>query len=42
VGGDAADRDAEQQAAIDEPLGLLRFERRGDAWIGETPDWTLG
>jgi acyl-CoA thioesterase-2 len=39
VGGDPADRDAEQQAAIDELLGLLRFERRGDAWVGETPGW---
>lgn len=34
-----ADRDSEQQAAIDEFLDLLRFEPRADALIGRTPDW---
>ncbi len=33
------DRDEEQQAAIDEFLGVLRHKRRGDAWVGWTPDW---
>ena len=33
------DRAAQQQAAIDEFLDLLRHERRGDAWFGRTPDW---
>lgn len=28
---------AEQQAAIDEFLGLLRHERQGDDWVGRTP-----
>jgi acyl-CoA thioesterase-2 len=28
-----------QQAAIDELLELLRHERRGDEWVGRTPDW---
>jgi acyl-CoA thioesterase II len=27
-----------QQAAIDELLALLRHERRGDTWVGRTPD----
>jgi acyl-CoA thioesterase II len=27
-----------QQAAIDEFLGLLEHERRGDTWVGQTPD----
>jgi acyl-CoA thioesterase-2 len=30
---------AQQQAAIDEFLDLLRPVRRGDVWIGRTPDW---
>jgi acyl-CoA thioesterase-2 len=34
-----ADRDAERQAAIDELLRMLRHERRGDEWVGRTPDW---
>ena len=34
-----ADRAALQQAAVDELLDLLRLERRGDAWVGQTPDW---
>jgi acyl-CoA thioesterase len=34
-----ADRADEQQAALDELLGLLEHERRGDAWVGRTPDW---
>ena len=33
------DRHQLQQAAIDELLDLLRLERRGDAWVGRTPDW---
>ena len=33
------DRAAEQQNAVDELLELLRLERRGDAWVGVTPDW---
>jgi acyl-CoA thioesterase II len=33
------DRAARQQAAIDEFLDLLRHERRGDLWLGRTPDW---
>jgi acyl-CoA thioesterase-2 len=32
------DREARQQAAIDDFLALLRHERRGDAWVGRTPD----
>ena len=33
------DRAAQQQAAIDELLELLRHERRGDEWVGRAPDW---
>jgi acyl-CoA thioesterase-2 len=33
------DRDDRQQAAIDDFLGLLHHERRGDTWVGRTPDW---
>ena len=33
------DRFHQQQAAIDEFLALLRHERRGDTWVGRTPDW---
>ena len=33
------DRATQQQAAIDELLDLLRHERRGDTWVGRTPDW---
>jgi acyl-CoA thioesterase II len=33
------DRDDPRQAAIDNFLDLLRHERRGDAWVGRTPDW---
>ena len=33
------DRAAQQQTAIDEFLDLLRHERRGDTWVGRTPDW---
>ncbi|HJR24190.1 MAG TPA: acyl-CoA thioesterase domain-containing protein [Acidimicrobiales bacterium] len=33
-----SDQRARQQAAIDELLGVLRHERRGDAWVGRTPD----
>jgi len=32
------DRDARRQAAIDDFLALLEHERRGDAWVGRTPD----
>ena len=28
-----------QQAAIDDFLDVLRHERRGDTWVGRTPDW---
>lgn len=28
-----------QDDAIDELLALLRHERRGDLWVGRTPDW---
>jgi acyl-CoA thioesterase-2 len=37
--GDVTDRDARRQAAVDEFLDLLRHQRRGDAWVGQTPDW---
>ena len=30
--------DRSQQAAVDEFLDLLRHERRGDVWVGRTPD----
>jgi len=33
------DRAAQQQAAIDDLLHLLRHERQGDTWVGRTPDW---
>ena len=39
MGAEAADRHERRQAAIDDFLGLLRHERRGDAWVGRTPDW---
>ena len=39
AGADAMDRAEEQQAAIDEFLELLQHERRGDEWVGRTPDW---
>lgn len=32
------DRQREQQAAIDEFLDLLQHERRGEMWVGRTPD----
>jgi acyl-CoA thioesterase II len=38
AGADVTDR-ATQQAAVDEFLDLLRHERRGDSWVGRTPDW---
>ena len=38
AGAEVADP-AAQQAAIDEFLDLLRYERSGDAWLGRTPDW---
>ena len=28
-----------QQRAVDDLLQLLQYERRGDAWVGHTPDW---
>jgi acyl-CoA thioesterase-2 len=31
--------DERQPSATDELLDLLRFDRRGDAWVGRTPDW---
>ena len=30
---------AQQEIAIDQFLGLLSHERRGDTWVGLTPDW---
>jgi acyl-CoA thioesterase II len=33
------DQVQQQQAAIDEFLALLEHERRGDTWVGWTPDW---
>ena len=30
---------AQQDIAIDRFLGLLSHERRGDTWVGMTPDW---
>jgi len=33
------DRDEHRQATIDEFLALLRHARRGDTWVGRTPDW---
>ena len=36
---EVAGRSEQQQAAIDAFLDLLRHERRGDRWIGRTPDW---
>jgi acyl-CoA thioesterase-2 len=33
------DRGAQQQSAIRELLDLLRYDRRDDAWVGQTPDW---
>jgi acyl-CoA thioesterase II len=33
------DRAEQQQAAIDDLLALLRHQRRGDTWVGKTPDW---
>jgi acyl-CoA thioesterase-2 len=34
-----ADRLEQRQAAIDDVLDLLPHERRGDTWVGRTPDW---
>jgi acyl-CoA thioesterase II len=31
---------AQQEVAIDRFLGLLSQERRGDTWVGLTPDWS--
>ena len=39
MGGEPADRHRRRQEAIDDFLGLLRHERRDDAWLGRTPDW---
>src|SRR5258708_35394287 len=39
AGVEVTDRVERQQAAIDEFLDLLRHERRGDTWVGRTPDW---
>ena len=33
------DRDEDQQAAVADFLDLLQHERRGDVWVGRTPDW---
>jgi acyl-CoA thioesterase-2 len=33
------DRVDPRQAAIDDFLDLLRHRRRGDGWVGRTPDW---
>jgi acyl-coenzyme A thioesterase PaaI-like protein len=32
------DRQLAQQVAVDRLLALLRHERRGDLWVGQTPD----
>jgi acyl-CoA thioesterase II len=34
----AQERQQRQEEAIDDFLALLRHERRGDAWVGRTPD----
>ena len=39
MGAEAADLAERRDAAIDEFLGLLRYERRGEAWVAQTPDW---
>jgi len=39
MAGELTDHAAQKQAAIDEFLELLRYERRGDVWVGCTPDW---
>ena len=39
MGAEAADLAERRDAAIDEVLGLLRYERRGEAWVAQTPDW---
>ena len=39
AGVEVTDRAVQQQAAIDEFLDLLRHKRRGDTWLGRTPDW---
>ena len=36
---DVDDRAEAQQRAVDEFLALLRYERRGESWVGRTPDW---
>lgn len=36
---DTSAQEQAQQAAVDEFLELLRLQRRGDQWIGRTPDW---
>ena len=39
TGAEVTDRRAQQQEAIDEFLAVLHQERRGDTWVGRTPDW---
>src|SRR6478609_7609043 len=39
AGDDVTDRVEQQQAAIDDFLGLLQHERRGETWVARTPDW---
>ncbi len=39
MGGEAADLQGRRQAAVDDLLDLLRHERRGESWVGRTPDW---
>lgn len=39
MGVEVTDRAEQQQAAIDDFLDLLRHDRRGDTWVGRTPDW---
>ena len=39
MGAEVNDVVEQRQAAIDEFLDLLRHERRGDTWVGRTPDW---
>ena len=39
MGGEAPGLHERRQAAVDDFLGVLRVERRGDAWVGWTPGW---
>jgi len=39
VGAEPEDLVQRRDEAIDDFLGLLQYERRGDAWVARTPDW---